>query len=140
MTDKKFTDEEIVKALECCAKSKTNGDCAALNCPCFKYEMCIFVDDDLGLQNCALDLINRQKAELADNERLNKKVDELSEVLSDTIKIRYKEAKTEAYKEFAERLRETSELFYCIEMGKSRYAVAVETSEIDNLLKEMIGE
>lgn len=57
-------DEEIIKALECCAKSKTNGDCEALNCPCFKDRMCIFVDDDYGLQNLALDLINRQKAEI----------------------------------------------------------------------------
>lgn len=50
-----------------------------------------------------LDLINRQKAEI---ERLNKKVEELSDVLSDTIKIRYAEAKAEAYKDFAEHLKE----------------------------------
>ena len=64
MTNKRYIDEEIVKALECCAKSKTNNDCEALNCPCFKNGMCIFVDDDYGLQNLALDLINRQKAEI----------------------------------------------------------------------------
>lgn len=57
-------DEEIIEALECCTKSKTNGDCVSLNCPCFKNEMCIFVDDDYGLQNLALDLINRQKSEI----------------------------------------------------------------------------
>lgn len=50
-----------------------------------------------------LDLINRQKAEI---ERLNKKVEELSNVLSDTIKIQYAEAKAEAYKDFAEHLKE----------------------------------
>ena len=64
MTDKKITDEEIIKSLECCKKSKTNGDCATLNCPCFKDGMCIFVDDDLGLQNYALDLINRYKTKI----------------------------------------------------------------------------
>lgn len=37
-----------------------------------------------------------------ENERLNKKVEDLSEVLSDSIRIRYAEAKAEAYKEFAE--------------------------------------
>ena len=48
-------------------------------------------------------LITRQQAEI---ERLQKKVEELSEVLSDSIRIRYKEAKSEAVKEFAERLKE----------------------------------
>ena len=57
-------EEEIIKALKCCAKSKTNSDCKALKCPCFKNEMCIFVCDDYGLQNLALDLINRQNAEI----------------------------------------------------------------------------
>lgn len=50
--------------------------------------------------------IKEQQAEIegltTENERLNGKVEELSLVLSDTIKIRYKEAKSEAYKEFAE--------------------------------------
>lgn len=67
-------EEEIIKALECCAKSKTNGDCEALNCPCFKNGTCIFVDDDYGLQNLAFDLIKRQKAEI---ERLRRHLTQL---------------------------------------------------------------
>lgn len=50
--------------------------------------------------------IKEQQAEIErltpENERLYGKVEELSLVLSDTVKIRYKEAKSEAYKEFAE--------------------------------------
>ncbi|WP_448901245.1 hypothetical protein [Eubacterium sp.] len=74
-----------------------------------------------------LDLINCQKAEI---ERLNKKVEELSDVLSDTIKIQY----AEAYKEFAERLKEKwSNNYYD--------SPDVDFDEfVDNLLKEMLGE
>lgn len=50
--------------------------------------------------------IKEQQAEIErlapENERLYGKVEELSLVLSDTIKIKYKEAKSEAYKEFVE--------------------------------------
>lgn len=74
MTDKTFTDEEIVKALECCfAVSSCDG------CPLqVPFETgCVGV---LGAQ--AFSLINRQKAEIG---RLNKELDELAEELSDLI-------------------------------------------------------
>lgn len=76
-------------------------------------------------------MTNYQKAEI---ERLNKKVEELSDVLSDTIKIRYAEAKAEAYKEFAEYLKEKwSNNYYD--------SPDVDFDEfVDNLLKEMLGE
>ena len=79
MSDK-LTDNEIIKALECCRDGSGTG-----------------------LIKATIDLINRQKAEI---ERLNKKVEELSEVLSDTIRIRYAECRAEAIKEFAERLKD----------------------------------
>ena len=91
MTDKKFTDEEIIKALECCAKSKTNGDCLSLNCPCFKNETCIFVDDDYGLQNLALDLITRQQTE---NENLKVENQSLKSA-ANSLKMHYEEAQAE---------------------------------------------
>ena len=53
------------------------------------------------VEKYAINLINRQKAEI---EALQKKVEELSEVLSDTIRIRYAECKAEAIKEFADNL------------------------------------
>ena len=46
MTDKKLTDEEVVKALECCK------DCCCKQC-----------DEELNFQE-AIDLINRQKEEI----------------------------------------------------------------------------
>lgn len=77
------------------------------------------------------DLINRQKTEI---ERLNKKVEELSDVLSDTIKIRYAEAKAEAYKEFVEHLKEKwSNNYYD--------SPDVDFDDfVNDLLKEMLGE
>ena len=59
MTDKTFTDEEIVKALECCSAYDADwcADCPVLG-RCHK-------EPNL-LEREALALINRQKAELAD--------------------------------------------------------------------------
>lgn len=53
MTDKKFTDEEIIETLECCAYSD-----GCERCQCSKQ-----CDGAEHLIN-ALDLINRQKAEI----------------------------------------------------------------------------
>lgn len=137
MTNKRYTDEEIVRALECCISTTTGEAC--VGCPFNKQKVCD--KDQWALERYALDLINRQKAELADNERLNKKVDKLSEVLSDTIKIRYKKAKVEAYKEFAEKLKLHSYIMSDESQTGiiNRYSV-VTVNQIDNLLKEMVGE
>lgn len=122
MTNKRYIDEEIVKALECCAKSKTNNDCEALNCPCFKNGMCIFVDDDYGLQNLALDLINRQKAEI---ERLKGSTVVNNIMESQRIK---REAKAESYKEFAKLL-----------IDKASKGL-IHVSDLPDFVKEMVGE
>lgn len=117
-------DEEIIEVLELCCTQ--DGSIPCYDCPCW----------DDGVQKCEglnhadlLGLINRQKAEI---EKLNKKVEELSEVLSESIRIRYAEVKSEAYKEFAERL--TS-------IGKQDGAYdLVSVFEIAELLKEMVGK
>ena len=83
--------------------------------------------------NDMFDFINRQKAEI---ERLNKKVEELSDVLSGTIRIRYAKAKSEAYKEFADRLKEKSDSHF----DYSELFFEISEGDIDNLLKEMVGE
>lgn len=140
MTNKRYIDEEIVKALECCAKSKTNNDCEALNCPCFKNGMCIFVDDDYGLQNLALDLINRQKAEI---ERLKGSTVVNNIMESQRIK---REAKANAYKEFAEKLQAFCKGIIAQKWNEKvapiswSCAYADFIDDIDNLLKEMVGE
>lgn len=126
LTYKEFTDEEITKAVECCSEPC----CVCDECPLY----CVGVNcSSFELHRYALDLINRQKSEI---ERLNKKVEELSDVLSDTIRIRYAEAKIEAYKEFAERLKQST---VTAVIGNEIYAVAT-SKGVDNILKEMIGE
>ena len=142
-----MTDNEIIKALDCCSnRHKTCHDC-------------VFCEDndlvsDIG--NCvrrlkiqALDLINRQKAEI---ENLNIELSAMrgaaysykaeAERLSVLAKLgnmrandyramrdKCKTAKAEAYKEFAERLKENA--------FPLRFAT---NTEIDNLLKELVGE
>ena len=56
MTDKKFTDEEIVKALECCLCD--DSECLQ----CQKKELCKINCDELATKT--IDLINRQKSEI----------------------------------------------------------------------------
>ena len=89
--------------------------------------------------DAALDLIIYQKAVI---EKLTKKVEELSEVLSDTIRIRYAEAKSEAIKEFAERLKNKIKT-ECNPYGKPTFDYDTSISimrYIDNLVKEMAGD
>jgi hypothetical protein len=65
-----LTDNEIVKSLEICTGKRLLEDCP--ECPNYESESRCKV----RLSEVALDLINRQKAEI---ERLNKEVDRLSE-------------------------------------------------------------
>lgn len=72
MTDKKFTDEEIVKALECCLKAKNDAECRKFGCPArLENGRCFYEEEFFSEEEClkqmledALSLINRQKAEI----------------------------------------------------------------------------
>lgn len=118
-----MTDNEIIRALECCS-NRTDRYCP--NCPYYNVPYKDNMTCSEVLMSDALDLITRQQAEI---EGLHKKVDELSEVLSDSIRIRYKEAKSEAIKEFAERLKRESLI--------DRVYNILQEGEIDKLVKEM---
>lgn len=84
--EKNMTDNEIMKALECCK----DADC--LNCPRMAEELCFGLVGNLV--SCVLNLINRQKAEIAEYQ---KHIDQ---------DIIYTKAiKAEAIKAFADRLR-----------------------------------
>ena len=144
-----MADNEIIKAWGCCipmSERKCN------ECPYHEFRFrCI-----TQLIKDTIDLINRQQAEIerlksgiddldrklsmaddciaekeADIVRFQKKVEELSEVLSDSIRIRYKEIKSEAIKAFAERLKEKKHEL-------DRFILYDE--DIDNLVKEMGGD
>ena len=93
-----------------------------------------FVDQvELSLVNETIDLINRQKAEI---ERLQKETNLVSIQFQD-LQERINDIKAEAYKEFAERLKEKSFQSF------GNYGITrdvVEVCDIDNLVKEMVGE
>lgn len=111
MTDKKFTDEEIIKALECHINAE---DCAG----CEMFGQC----DEIILTELVLDLINRQKSEIErlktenkiyieanqvigyQRDQRDKEIDELQKQI-DGLDVRENKIKSEAYKEFAERLK-----------------------------------
>lgn len=117
--NKNLTDNEIKKALECCVKSLSSDSCN--ECPLNTTKEC---DKDLlAIEKYALDLINRLQAE---NERLSKITRPL-----------IAEIKSEAVKEFAERLKEKSFQSF------GNYGITrdvVEVCDIDNLVKEIIEE
>ncbi|MBR4973842.1 MAG: hypothetical protein IKY45_05210 [Clostridia bacterium] len=126
MPDKKLTDSEIVNLLELLLDKIRAYECKN-----------IFINEASILD--ILDLINRLQAE---NERLKRAIKSSKETkqrlraeiyvkkkLLDIAEERFKKIKTEAYKEFAERLKETNRSVSILRQG-----------DIDNLLKEMVGE
>ena len=120
-----MTDKEIIKALDCCIWGRSLSDCIKSGCPARKREGCSYylrTDDDfegvifVELIKDALDLINRQKAEI---ERLQ------------DVNIRL--TKAEAIKEFAERLKKhTTTLFDWSEV------VEISVDDLDDIVKEMV--
>ena len=135
-----MTDNEIIKALECCSITTSN---ACTGCP-------LYSEDDIGcipiLTKNSLDLINRQKAEIEKFEKIEhfgtktieaqtKEIKRLNSLLEiekfyGTLTTQsFKTAKAEAIEEFAERLREIAD-----KQGL-KYWVTVDA--IDDLVKEM---
>lgn len=92
-----MTDNEIIKALECCKATS----CSI--CPCFKNNLGIVLCQS-DLTNSALNLINRQKTEI---DKLKIEICALSEkriTFPERLKI-VKHAREHAIKEFAEKLK-----------------------------------
>lgn len=126
MTNKKLTDREIIKALECC-KPKQNRNCSI--CPV--YELGNFCAAEL--RGAALDLINRQKAEI---ERLKALAKNGASAIDTNNRLIQKFAETtaEAIKEFADKAVEK-----LTENYSSKYCRWIDDT-IDSLLKEMEEE
>ena len=133
MPNKTYTDEEIIKALECHIKAE---DCEG----CEMFGGC----EEIILTERVLDLINRQRAEI---ERLNsangkkfRQWDMLAEKTKQHYANLYEEAKdslkAESYKEFAKRIIE------CCNFNNDLSADAYLsiTTDINCVLKEMIGK
>lgn len=127
MINKRYTDEEIVKALECCLCD--NSECLQ----CQKKELCRIECDELATKT--IDLINCQKAEI---ERLKGSTIVNNIMESQRIK---REAKSEAYKEFAEKLKEKLDDCYIVSDGEYCGFDCGDVHKcIENILIEMVGE
>lgn len=120
--ERKFTDDEIVKALGCCGSENCRG-CPYRNGICHQGNPMI---------RDARDLIIRQKAEI---ERLTV-LAELGNMRANdyrAMRDKAKNARAEAIKEFAERLKAKA-------MLQHGGVTVVYGSDIDNLVKEMTEE
>lgn len=123
-----MTDEQIVKALECC---KDNDGCN--KCPYGN----IFSKKCINLiQKNALDLIKRQQAEIK----------ELQEILGGTSKVQSQTCavvRAETVREFAKRLTEHSSFCVAKSGGKEMHetkAYTIRAKIIDELVREMTEE
>ena len=122
-----MTDNEIIKALECCTYH--HGRCTS--CPLYAE---VITGCQSTLFDNALDLINRQKAEI---ERLNEKItakDENNYYFMGQLRLAREKlliARSEVIKEVEKRLKE--KLQWDVEFDNK----FVFESDIDNLVKEM---
>ncbi len=134
MTDKKFTDEEIIKALECHINAE---DCVS----CEVFDWC----EEILLTELVLDLINRQKAEIERLKECPKCVYEYDgEVMEYCVQSpcsnfkTVEQVKAEACKNFSQKLIKSSRLIAYANGFDIKAVVDVE--EIVKILKETVGE
>lgn len=143
MTDKKFTDEEIIKALEYCNAGRTDCDKCVVKRKCESYPF------HSAVAEYAIDLINRQKSEIErlktenkiyiqanqvigyQRDQRDKEIDELQKQI-DGLDVRENKIKSEAYKEFAGKLKKET-------LSDRGYDI-LQQGTIENILKEMVGE
>jgi hypothetical protein len=125
-----MTENEIIKALECCAK-KGVPDCDK----CSYNECCC--DGTNRMLNDTIDLIKRQQAEIERLQGYNENLQTANVALSNEIL----DIKTEAIKEFAERLKSrTRQMTEYDEGGWDCTRYAIDDEGIDNLANEMTEE
>ena len=136
-----MTDNEIIKALECCVNNQY----------CW---LCILKDreDDChDILKSALDLINRQKAEIARLRAVQGSIDNFARDLCkerllkgkaiadfEDLQEYIRKEKSEAIREFAEKLKQQA--FSCdvsFGFGKEHYTKAVAAVDIDRLFEKM---
>ena len=115
-----MTDNEIIKGMECVIGNEVN--CSE----CDYQKVLPFPSCRMMCAKNALDLINRQKAEI---ERLKKNIDGLNIFTTNHIKV----IRLQAMKEFAKRLKDN----YCF---TDRWGKIIPISTVDNLVKEMTKE
>lgn len=138
-----MTGEEIIEALDLCTQQ--NGSIPCYNCPCWNSDeqKCEGID-----YTATLDLINRQKTEIERLKECPKCVyeydGEITEYCVQGPCSNFKtveQVKDEAYKEFAERLKEKISDCHIVSDGEYCGFDCGDIYEcIDNILKEMVGD
>ena len=121
MPDKKLTDAEIVKVLECCSKP-VGENCK--ECPLHLTD-CLKVNID----ELTLDLINRLQAE---NDSLYKTINNMASSVG-KINEKLPLIIVEAYKEFAERLRS-------IIMWSPKNHICITAKDVEEILQGLVGD
>lgn len=118
-----MTDNEIIKALECCSKSSHFGECFKNQCPLVSENGCKVGKETL--YPYLLDIINRQKEEI---EELKKGFTADADFFASEydLKIKY-----EAIKEFAKQVK----MAFYYEFDE--LIPSIMADKIDNLVKEM---
>ena len=133
MTDKKYTNEDIISSLKVIATTGNCDECKIRNC---KWGTC---NCSQITANAALELINRQESEQeSEIERLKKEVSVARDAYI-AIQDRYEYTKTEAYKECLAKVKNYIKT-HCNPYGKPDfdYDTSIKILNfIDNLVKEM---
>lgn len=131
---KEFTDEQIIKALEYCSTDVRENTCP--KCAFYKKHRCSTL-----MLNAVSDLINRQAAEIeelkTEIERMENQNTLLLKKKCKDINTARKITKSEAIKEFWNKLKLKSRTTY-MRYKEIEYTINyVEIAEGDNLVKEM---
>ena len=135
-----MNDNEILKALECCANEQGCENCPA-NPHRGNYGFCT-----PPLIRAAFDLVTRQRAKIERFEKENHEKFNKWKILDNRTKQRYAElyeeakavVRAEAIKEFAERLKEQK--YQSSDWSRGEHPFVVEESDIDELVQEMVGD
>ena len=125
-----MTDNDIIKALECCGCDNYQCD----NCP-YAYKTCTVYKD-------SIDLINHQKAEIEKWKALAENGASAIDTNNRLVQ-KFAEIKTEAIKEFGKRLKSriNDSVFNYWNNNTGGYYLAEDVpDEIDNLIDEMVGD
>ena len=128
-----MTEEQIIKALECCSTDIRENTCP--KCAFYNKHRCSTL-----MLNAASDIINRQKVKIKSLKQIINEQDKEVLKLQNRIifwrkNLNYQpeKIKSEAIKEFAERLK--------VRRGLNQMCIAiVSKNDIDNLVKEMTEE
>ena len=133
---KKFTDEQIIEALKCCSTDARENPCP--KCAFYNKHRCSTL-----MLNAASDIINRQKVKIKSLKQIINEQDKETLKLQNRIifwrkNLNYQpeKIKSEAIKEFAERVKKHSFVDNLSLDGKE----TVYVDDIDNLVKEMTEE